>query len=559
MITHPNIYSAFFSNVWALDSQSFEKYGAMIERVTTGSKADIESWRGNNQLNTPKIFTYSRKKLGFEEMEYNSKVNPFMVKQQVLYIPIHGLMLKNTYEFSQWSGIQSTEYIAHLVRESQENENILGFVFDYQTGGGDADGILTLMDAMIASEKPIVSLVNGYSYSAGSFSMTPSDWIYASEKNAEVGSLGVIYPHHSYLEYHLRAGIKTTLITSDGADDKKIYSTEEDLSADKIAKIEARLNTTYDYCIEKVLEARPNIDPQAFENAATYAAPQAIEWGVIDEIVEGGIDPKEAAVMKVYELAGESPEVSSSLPGLSIKKKRKQTNTMNDNTQVTELEAQNAKLGAEVQSLTASLQKATSTNDTLKKENASLLEKNEALKAQNEDGVNLSSRLEEANNNLGLKQGEVEERDVEIQNLNNQVLFLKGERVLWQGLASVRCGEDADKDLEIKENIVVPKFQKQFKIEQSEGGQFVTRNIVNGELTGMNANEHIAKYAYQTGYTIKLQGGNGLDAVSSDIEASKEKQWTWEKHATNCREQGIVLNSAEFHKLAEERGLTSVD
>lgn len=562
------------NQVWALNPKNFEYYAQVLVNINNGEGDTEREW--DKTINQPSVISLCRHKAGFEEMDYRSEVVEFDVKK-VLYIPIHGLMLKNTYDMSTWSGIQSTERVAHLIREVNANPGYIGVVLDYQTGGGAADGVTTLAETIQASDKPIVGLINGHCYSAGAFTITSCTYILASENNAGTGSLGVISGHTSLKGYYENMGIKRTEITSDGSEDKKLKSNTEDLNAKKLAKIKHSLNRTAENCRQVVLAGRPEIDLEVFTDAAIFDATQALEYNMIDEIVSGGVDCKEAAVRKVYELAGvslEEDEAQSNSPFVGelnipinnthqTKSKNKVNKTHMDasplETQNTNLTAEKTTLSKQVSELQESLQKALETNTLLNSQLGKAQEVNRALQGQSEDNERLKVKLTQVNQEMEKLGKQTTSTSSELESLRKENTNLLAKIALWKGLASVRCGDSIEKDLEIKANIIVPKFLNQFRVEKDES-KLVTRSIATDALTGMTASEHISKYAKETGYTIKLQAGNGLDtSTTNNSETTGDSSWTWSRHDADCAAKGIIVNSADYKQLVEERGLNLGD
>jgi ClpP class serine protease len=111
-------------------------------------------------------------------------------KDSVAVIQLKGPVIKN----SQFCGPRGTLDIANDFLRAKANPNIIGAVFDIESGGGMALAVKPLADAMLSfrEEKPIIGLGGDILASAGYYLAAYCDEIIMQHPRAIVGSIGTM-------------------------------------------------------------------------------------------------------------------------------------------------------------------------------------------------------------------------------------------------------------------------------------------------------------------------------------------------------------------------------
>jgi len=128
-------------------------------------------------------------------------------KGSVAIIPIIGLMTK----YATWYSY-GMDLVAYIVRQAQESENISGIILYMNTPGGITSAVFALEEEIRKVTKPIVTFIDSTMASLGVYIGVLTNKIYAINRMAEVGSIGVMAEIRDYTEMEEKYGIKTITI-----------------------------------------------------------------------------------------------------------------------------------------------------------------------------------------------------------------------------------------------------------------------------------------------------------------------------------------------------------
>ncbi len=191
-----------------------------------------------------------------------------------------------------------TKSIAEMLLDNDKNEKVIGHVLRFNSGGGAANSVKVLSDAIKKLSKPIVSFVDGMMCSAAYYAASYCPYIIASSEDDRVGCIGTMI---EIMDYPKKAELPDGMITL------RIYATD---STEKNLEYEAALDgnielirkNMLDPLNKKFLDAIRSNRPSATEQqlkGMTYFAKDAVGT-LIDEI--GDIN---AAFAKVMELSNQ--------------------------------------------------------------------------------------------------------------------------------------------------------------------------------------------------------------------------------------------------------------
>lgn len=215
---------------------------------------------------------------------------PFKVGS-VLVIPINDVITQETY----W-GSAGTKTIQSWYEKAKNDGEIVGVLELSNTPGGSVFGTSELANYKANYPKPIVTLSEGMTCSAGYYIASPSKQILATSKSVLIGSVGVMTSFLSFQKYYQKMGIDYRSIYSTTSPKKNEAYRNAQKGNDKTYE-EGILFTLDSHFMEFVKQFRPDISQRAMDGA-DMTADQALQEGLID-----GICTFEEAIQKVQELA----------------------------------------------------------------------------------------------------------------------------------------------------------------------------------------------------------------------------------------------------------------
>lgn len=204
------------------------------------------------------------------------------VRNDAKYIPV--LAIKNTiFKYDQQCGPRGTQSMMALMEEWKGNDNIMGVVLDFDSGGGQGAGTREFAKYILAYPKPVVAYSNGTICSAAYWLAAACRGGIIINENADfVGSIGAMG------RYVNMDGI----LTKEGAIIKEIYATQSPRKNEE-SRAMAEGNDTLiksnildpcaQYIIDDVKAFRPNVSEEVFEGAI-YIPAKVIELGLADKI-----------------------------------------------------------------------------------------------------------------------------------------------------------------------------------------------------------------------------------------------------------------------------------
>lgn len=169
---------------WEIDLQfglaQLANYLFELEHLENGgSLADND--HSNQRQNQMPVFFYEKNTYTFSDFR-NGEVPKGSVGR---------IMLDGTMRMRSGLSTRGVDVIAQDFREMQANPNIVGFVIEVSSGGGEPIAGALLQSLFEASDKPVVALVHS-GLSAAYKAILTADEIILSTKQSEVGSIGTV-------------------------------------------------------------------------------------------------------------------------------------------------------------------------------------------------------------------------------------------------------------------------------------------------------------------------------------------------------------------------------
>ena len=284
--------SALLRHTWLIDESYALAHEPLINAFLNGQYPQAELDK------KPEVIGFALAgSMSSQSRERFALDDPDMPDNSVLVIEIKGAMFKEGF----CGSAGSLDY-ARIINESYANDKIIGSVVVWDCPGGQVSGTPTLSDAIANPQKPTVSVIHeGCMASAAYWAACPSDFIMASQKTDQIGSIGVFVRLRDTSEYDAKMGIKNLAIYSTRSPQKN--RPMRDALAGNSKPLEAELDETAELFHEAVRAGRGDRlkpvkkdGPDVFEGGM-FGASKAIELGLID-----GFGDLDAAIAKVVEL-----------------------------------------------------------------------------------------------------------------------------------------------------------------------------------------------------------------------------------------------------------------
>lgn len=146
-------------------------------------------------------------------IEVNSNNNK---KKSVNVVNLKGLMTRHDGECNY-----GTRTIARHLREADEDKSIIGHIIVIDSGGGAANSVPDLAEAIEALEKPCVAFVDGMMCSAAIYAGSYCDYIIANREDDRVGCVGTMIQIVDYPKSgQISTGEISVRVYADGSEEK---------------------------------------------------------------------------------------------------------------------------------------------------------------------------------------------------------------------------------------------------------------------------------------------------------------------------------------------------
>ena len=191
-------------------------------------------------------------------------------------------------------GMVGTRTLASLLREADAKEEVIGHILFVDSGGGAANSVPDLAEAIQACQKPVVAYIDGYMCSAAMYAGSYCDHIIAHRAEDRVGCIGTMIQLEDFPKQAKDSnGYLHLRVYADGAEEKN-DEYEAALESDFQLIKERILNPHNERFKADIRKNRPAVKEDQLKGR-TYEAKDAVGT-LIDSI--GDFD---SAVAKVLE------------------------------------------------------------------------------------------------------------------------------------------------------------------------------------------------------------------------------------------------------------------
>lgn len=258
------------SSPWAILPDKLLEIRAIYERHLRGDAIEIEKIEA--RIGRP----------------LENKREPYSVDGTTAIISVDGVLGKKMNLFSQISGGTSTQQVESDFQAAMADPAVKSILLAIDSPGGTVDGTENLSDVIHSARgkgKPIIALGDGTLASAAYWIGSAADRVYASDKSAMIGSIGVVATHEDYSQAEKNAGVKISTISAGKY--KAIASRHEPLTADGRAVIQAAVDHIYGNFVESVARNRgvtPATAAEKMGDGKIFLGQQAVAAGLVDGI-----------------------------------------------------------------------------------------------------------------------------------------------------------------------------------------------------------------------------------------------------------------------------------
>lgn len=202
--------------------------------------------------------------------------NPFDSWQEgsIAIIPLFGIMMKYGYWWSY-----GVDEIAGFLKMAYDSDKIAGVILKGDTPGGSTNSLFLIQEVLSERTKPTYGFVDGMCCSCGYIAFSYLDKIYAINRMAQVGGIGVfarmMVPNKENDYY------KVIEVYPEESKDKNLP--EREAAEGNTAKMKEELSKLALYFRDTVTANRPDLSPDTL-TGSTYYAYEAETLGMINGI-----------------------------------------------------------------------------------------------------------------------------------------------------------------------------------------------------------------------------------------------------------------------------------
>lgn len=228
---------------------------------------------------------------------------------------------------TEWYGL-SYKMITSALNEMEEDAEVDAIVLDINSPGGEISGLLELAQAVKDSPKPVYGYAEGLTASAALLLISCCKEVY-STSSTTIGSVGVMAIAYNYDEAYKNAGIKQKVFRASDSPKKNL----DPFGEEGASEVQKSVDESMKLFIGMLADNRgvaPDDAVKKFGKGLTFHADEALEKGLVDEIVEnfddcmdkimpslqaggGGVQMAQNTEMTIDALKAQYPEIAKAI------------------------------------------------------------------------------------------------------------------------------------------------------------------------------------------------------------------------------------------------------
>lgn len=230
----------------------------------------------------------------FDEEEYNTATEEEEEKQEVVAIlPIKGAITK----YSQWCGPAGTREMKSRMEKWKADDNIVGILFDIDSGGGQVSGTGEFARYVKDYPKPTLTYSDGMIASAAYYIASATDEIVMNKYSDVVGSNGTMCKYLILDGYYKKLGAEVIEAYATKST-KKNNTSREAKKGNLKPLIKEELDPINEQYLQEIQEYRPQVNSEVLNGQHYVDMSIAQDKGLIDAIGD-----KKYAIDRIFELA----------------------------------------------------------------------------------------------------------------------------------------------------------------------------------------------------------------------------------------------------------------
>ena len=278
------------------------KYTSFVENISISEEVAKSALEKNRQDCSVKFYNAQNSVYQGSFSEDFSKVK----EGSIALVPVMGAMMRDDYCDMSLNFIAGTRSLERTINELNSNSNVEAIVFHVVTPGGQSMGNESLANVIKQTSKPTLVYFEMMA-SAGVYSFTGVNEIYAAESDSMWGSIGTYMTLYDDTEFLKSIGIDIkSIYASESTEKNKEYRAAIDGDNEPMIEWLDKSNQMF---IDHVKASRPSIkDDGLVFKGKIYTAKEAKKIGAID-----GINSLEFVINRARKLAKKSKTQSKSM------------------------------------------------------------------------------------------------------------------------------------------------------------------------------------------------------------------------------------------------------
>ena len=225
----------------------------------------------NTQAEMPKYDAPERVDLASAMSMRRAEGGYYVTTAGVAVVQVHGSLVQRAGGLDALSGLTGYNGVAAMIGSAMRDHGVRGMVLEFDSPGGEVEGVVDLSTLIAGGDKPIWAHANGIALSAAYWLSAAADRVYASQTGL-LGSIGVLMLHADRSKIIERAGVVYTPIYA-GA--RKIDgSSMAPLTEEARARAQARVDQVYAMFVQHVASHRNVSEKKVRETEAAVLSVQ---------------------------------------------------------------------------------------------------------------------------------------------------------------------------------------------------------------------------------------------------------------------------------------------
>ena len=211
----------------------------------------------------------------------------YTVDDGIAMITINGTLSKRMGLIQAISGGTSYSNIQSQVKRAEDDPDVKGIFYQYDSPGGAVDGVFTTIDVISKGQKPSLSFIDGLAASAAYMLASGADYIAIADRSTETGSLGTVAVHLDQSGKYEKEGIRPTVFASGKY--KKVGNPYETLTDSDKKHMQKSLDYMFSLMTDTISAHRNIPVKDLIDNEVVggdvFIGEQGISAGLVDEVL----------------------------------------------------------------------------------------------------------------------------------------------------------------------------------------------------------------------------------------------------------------------------------